>query len=66
MRNTRGTGKNQFSDTVTDAEVKQNGVEKAFQLVNFADAGQNKQPYAVVHEGIEEKSEDSQKGEHKK
>ncbi len=33
--------------------VKQNGVEKEFQLVNFADAGQNKQEYAVLHEGIE-------------
>jgi len=60
-----------WGDTVYSCTVKQNGVEKAFQLVNFADAGQNKQPYAVVHEGIEEKSEketseDSQKEEHKK
>jgi len=51
---------------VKPCRVKQNGVEKVFQLVNFADAGQNKQPYATVHEGIEDKSEDIQKGENKK
>ena len=46
-----------WGDTLYSCPVNQNGVEKTFQLVNFADAGQNKQPYAVVHEGIEEKSE---------
>ena len=33
--------------------VKQNGVEKEFRLVSFADAGQNKEEYTVLHEGIE-------------
>jgi uncharacterized protein len=31
----------------------QNGVETQFQLVPFADAGQNKEEYRVLHDGIE-------------
>ena len=32
--------------------AEQNGTEKTFQLVTFADAGQNKEEYTVLHEGI--------------
>ena len=37
--------------------ARQNGIEKEFQLVPFADAGQNKQEYAVLHNGVEELGE---------
>ncbi|MGI9234567.1 MAG: beta-L-arabinofuranosidase domain-containing protein [Woeseiaceae bacterium] len=33
--------------------ARQNGTETEFKLVTFADAGQNKEEYAVLHEGIE-------------
>jgi DUF1680 family protein/sucrose-6-phosphate hydrolase SacC (GH32 family) len=42
-----------WGDDLYACTVKQNGVEKEFQLVNFADAGQHKEEYAVLHEGIE-------------
>ena len=42
-----------WGDDLYSCTVKQNGVEKEFHLVNFADAGQNKEEYAVLHEGIE-------------
>jgi DUF1680 family protein len=42
-----------WGDTLYTCTVKQNGVEKEFKLVNFADAGQTKAHYAVLHEGIE-------------
>ena len=42
-----------WGDALYTCTVKQNGMEKEFQLVNFADAGQNKEEYAVLHEGIE-------------
>jgi DUF1680 family protein len=42
-----------WGDALYTCTVKQNGVEKEFHLVNFADAGQNKEEYATLHEGIE-------------
>ena len=42
-----------WGDAIYAYTVKQNGVEKEFQLVNFADTSQNKEEYAVLHEGIE-------------
>ena len=42
-----------WGDTLYTCTVKQNGVEKEFQLVSFADAGQNKEEYVTLHEGIE-------------
>jgi DUF1680 family protein len=42
-----------WGDSLYTCTVKQNGVEKEFQLVNFADAGQNKEEYSALHEGIE-------------
>ena len=42
-----------WGDAIYTRVVKQNGIEKEFQLVTFADAGQNKEEYAVLHEGIE-------------
>jgi len=42
-----------WGDNLYTCTVKQNGVEKEFRLVSFADAGQNKQEYTVLHEGIE-------------
>jgi len=42
-----------WGDTLYTCTVKQDGIEKEFQLVNFADAGQHKEEYAVLHEGIE-------------
>jgi len=42
-----------WGDTLYTCTVKQNGVEKTFLLVPFADAGQNKEKYAALHEGIE-------------
>ena len=42
-----------WGDAVYTRVVTQNGIEKEFRLVTFADAGQNKEEYAVLHEGIE-------------
>lgn len=42
-----------WGDTLYTQVVKQNGIDKAFRLVTFADAGQNKEEYAVLHEGVE-------------
>ena len=46
-----------WGDAIYSRVVKQNGVEKEFRLVPFADAGQNKEEYAVLHEGIENSNE---------
>jgi DUF1680 family protein len=42
-----------WGDSLYTCKCNQDGVEKEFRLVNFADAGQNKEEYAVLHEGIE-------------
>ena len=42
-----------WGDAIYTQAVKQDGVEKEFRLVTFADAGQDKEEYAVLHEGIE-------------
>jgi DUF1680 family protein len=42
-----------WGDSLYTCKCSQDGVEKEFRLVNFADAGQNKEEYAVLHEGIE-------------
>ena len=42
-----------WGDTLHTCTVKQNGVEKEFKLVNFADSGQDKEKYSALHEGIE-------------
>lgn len=42
-----------WGDTLHTHVVKQDGVEAEWQLVSFADAGQNKEDYAVLHDGIE-------------
>ena len=42
-----------WGEAVYTRVVTQNGIEKKFRLVTFADAGQNKEEYAVLHEGIE-------------
>ena len=42
-----------WGSALCSCTVTQNGVEKAFQLVNFADVGQNKEAYVTLHEGIE-------------
>lgn len=42
-----------WGDALYTCKFKQDGVEKEFRLVNFADAGQNKEEYAVLQEGIE-------------
>ncbi len=42
-----------WGDILYTRVVKQNGVETEFRLVTFADAGQNKEEYAVLHDGIE-------------
>lgn len=34
--------------------ARQHQADTVFHLVNFADAGQNKEPYAVLHEGLED------------
>ena len=47
---------NWWGDAIYTRVVKQNGIEKEFRLVAFADAGQNKEEYAVLHEGIEANS----------
>ena len=42
-----------WGDTLYTQVVKQNGIDKEVRLVTFADAGQNKEEYAVLHEGVE-------------
>ncbi|MCE2459800.1 MAG: glycoside hydrolase family 127 protein [Pseudomonadales bacterium] len=42
-----------WGDTLYTRVVKQGGVEMEYRLVTFADAGQNKEEYAVLHENIE-------------
>ena len=42
-----------WGDTVYTQAARQNGIETEFQLVPFADAGQNKEDYAVLHDGVE-------------
>lgn len=41
-----------WGDTLYTQVVEQNGIEKEFRLVTFADAGQHKEEYTVLHEGI--------------
>lgn len=41
-----------WGDAIYSRGAEQNGTEKSFQLVTFADAGQNKEEYTVLHEGI--------------
>ncbi|MDG2072104.1 MAG: glycoside hydrolase family 127 protein [Pseudomonadales bacterium] len=41
-----------WGDAIYSRVAQQNGIEKTFQLVTFADAGQNKEDYSVLHEGI--------------
>jgi DUF1680 family protein len=43
-----------WGDAVYTQVARQNGIETEFQLVPFADAGQNKEEYAVLHEGFED------------
>jgi DUF1680 family protein len=43
-----------WGDDLYTQVVKQNGIDTEFQLVTFADAGQNKEEYAVLHDGIED------------
>ena len=42
-----------WGDTLYTQVAAQDGVETEFRLVPFADAGQNKEEYAVLHENIE-------------
>ena len=42
-----------WGDALYTGTFRHDGVEKEFQFVSFADAGQNKEEYAVLHEGIE-------------
>jgi len=42
-----------WGNTLYTYTVKQQGVEKNFLLVNYADAGQTKAEYVTLHEGIE-------------
>ncbi len=42
-----------WGSTLYTYTVKQQGVEKNFLLVNYADAGQTKAEYVTLHEGIE-------------
>ena len=42
-----------WGDTLYTRLVKQEGVDKRLRLVTFADAGQDKEEYAVLHENIE-------------
>jgi DUF1680 family protein/sucrose-6-phosphate hydrolase SacC (GH32 family) len=46
-----------FGDALYTCTATQDGKEKEFRFVNFADAGQHKQEYAVLHEGIEAPTE---------
>ena len=42
-----------WGDALYTRVVEQGGVDKEFRLVPFADAGQDKEEYAVLHENIE-------------
>ena len=42
-----------WGETIYTEIAKQNGVDKEFKLVTFADAGQNKEEYAALQNGIE-------------
>ena len=42
-----------IGDSIYTIYAKQNGKERKFLLVPFADAGQHKEEYQVIHEGIE-------------
>ena len=42
-----------WGDTPYTQVVERDGIEKEFRLVTFADAGQNKEEYAVLHENVE-------------
>ena len=42
-----------WGDSIYTCCARQHGEEREFLLVPFADAGQHKQKYKVVHEGIE-------------
>ena len=42
-----------WGDTLYTRVAEQDAVETEFRLVPFADAGQNKEEYAVLHDGIE-------------
>ena len=42
-----------WGDTPYTQVVERDGIEKEFRLVTFADAGQNKEEYAVLHEDVE-------------
>ena len=42
-----------WGDTPYTQVVGRDGIETEFRLVTFADAGQNKEEYAVLHENVE-------------
>ena len=42
-----------YGKTLYKHSIRQNGVLKKFLLVNFADPGQTRAEYKVLHEGIE-------------
>ena len=42
-----------WGETIYTEIAKQNGADKEFKLVTFADAGQNKEEYAALQDGIE-------------
>ena len=42
-----------IGDSIYTICAQQNGKERKFLLVPFADAGQHKEEYQVIHEGIE-------------
>ena len=46
-----------WGDALYSSVVVQDGVEKTLHLVTFADAGQNKEEYAVLHDGIQSQDE---------
>ena len=46
-----------WGDALYSSVVAQYGVEKTLHLVTFADAGQNKEDYAVLHDGIQPQGE---------
>lgn len=47
-----------WGDDLYTQVLKQDGIDTKFQLVTFADAGQNKEEYAVLHDGIEDSNSD--------
>ena len=50
-------GSDWWGDALYSSVVVQDGVEKTLHLVTFADAGQNKEDYAVLHDGIQPQDE---------